>query len=131
MILAELLLGCKLWKNKNEISVIRDRLNLLKENPDQSGAEQIAKKLSLTSHFEELDPLLLKILKKTTRSRFENTIDMTIRSVGNSCPKILEIRIQFSRHFHLFFWHEDNACMEMLVLCNKIILLLGNTDFEK
>ena len=73
MILAELLLGCKLWKNKNEISVIRDRLNLLKENPDQSGAEQIAKKLSLTSHFEELDPLLLKILKKTTRSRFENT----------------------------------------------------------
>ena len=78
MILAELLLGCKLWKNKNEISVIRDRLNLLKENPDQSGAEQIAKKLSLTSHFEELDPLLLKILKKTTRFRFENTIDMTI-----------------------------------------------------
>ena len=73
MILAELLLGCKLWKNKNEISVIRDRLRLLKENPDQSGAEQIAKNLSLTSHFEELDPLLLKVLKKTTRSRFENT----------------------------------------------------------
>lgn len=73
MILAELLLGCKLWKNKNEISVIRDRLNLLKENPDQSGAEQIAKNLSLTSHFEELDPLLLEVLKKTTRSWFKNT----------------------------------------------------------
>ena len=87
MILAELLLGCKLWKNKNEISVIRDRLNLLKENPDQSGAEQIAKKLSLTSHFEELDPLLLKILKKTTRSRFENSIDMTIKQLGKFFSK--------------------------------------------
>ena len=87
MILAELLLGCKLWKNKNEISVIRGRLNLLKENPDQSGAEQIAKKLSLTSHFEELDPLLLKILKKTTRSRFENSIDMTIKQLGKFFSK--------------------------------------------
>ena len=72
IILLELVLGIKLWKNKKSArQLIQLKLQISKDPNYTNLAEAIVSQLGLTSHFQAIDSKLLEVITKATRLRFE------------------------------------------------------------
>lgn len=72
IILLELVLGIKLWKNKKSArQLIQLKLQIAKDPSFTNLAEAIVAQLGLTSHFQAIDSKLLKIITRATRVGFK------------------------------------------------------------